>query len=255
MTPRSRKPVLLISGTNICQLASVRTPIHTNIIENEDKSEEIVANEQQIYNPIENEPLKTDESEMIQTESTEYIVTSDEMIDDTSFQEMSKDELSSFCDNSNTSRDPLKNVKEEASLIIITSDKTNCTSESRNNTSSCLSSTFRDYLLTRSILTASPADLSFSSREGDFDSSSSSSADVEHEEVLNDSENKLSDSLLYCLDGNNPNNDSSSSLKRRLEEGENNEVENAAVFRAEKHLTLKLRKLSQTGDVVYETSL
>ncbi|XP_044738330.1 rho GTPase-activating protein 19 [Chrysoperla carnea] len=256
MTPRSRKPVLLISGTNICQLASVRTPIHTSIIENEDTSEEIVAVQQQNDNPIENEPLKTDESEIIQTESTEDIVTSDEMIDDTSFQEMSKDELSSFCDNSHTSRDPLKNDKEETSLINITSDKTtNCTSESRNNTSSCLSSTFRDYLLTRSILTASPADLSFSSREGDFDSSSSSSSDVENEEVLNDSENKLSDSLLYCLDGNNPNNDSSSSLKRRLDEDENNEVESAAVFRAEKHLTLKLRKLSQTGDVVYETSL
>lgn len=54
-----------------------------------------------------------------------------------------------------------------------------------------LTDTFREYLYSRSMLTASIADDSFSSRTGDFDPSSVS-------------EEKLSESLLYCLDGGVP---------------------------------------------------
>ncbi|XP_015127105.1 uncharacterized protein LOC107048452 [Diachasma alloeum] len=64
-----------------------------------------------------------------------------------------------------------------------------------------ITSTFREYLLSRSVLTASPVDLSFTSRTGDFEQSES---DLN---ILN--EEGLSDSLLHCLDGNNPGSDTS----------------------------------------------
>lgn len=62
-----------------------------------------------------------------------------------------------------------------------------------------LTSTFRDYLFSRSVLTESPADLSFSSQPDDF------GANLDDIRELNES--KLADSLLYCLDGNEPNGD------------------------------------------------
>lgn len=84
-----------------------------------------------------------------------------------------------------------------------------CDSDIQDSNNS-LTSTFRDYLFSRSILTASPVDLSFSSRTGDFDPSSSCSEN----KVIDSS---LSNSLLYCLNGNNPSSTSSgdSSLYRK----------------------------------------
>jgi hypothetical protein len=64
--------------------------------------------------------------------------------------------------------------------------------------SDSLTSTFRSYLLNRSVVTASPVDLSFSSRTGDFDTSESNN----EEKILG--RETLSTSLLYCLDGNQP---------------------------------------------------
>jgi hypothetical protein len=63
--------------------------------------------------------------------------------------------------------------------------------------SDSLTSTFKSYLLNRSVLTASPVDLSFSSRTGDFDTSESNDEKIMERETLNTS-------LLYCLDGNQP---------------------------------------------------
>lgn len=59
-----------------------------------------------------------------------------------------------------------------------------------------LTSTFRDYLFSRSVLTESPADLSFSSQPDDF------GPNMDDIRELNESE--MSESLLYCLDGNKP---------------------------------------------------
>lgn len=75
-----------------------------------------------------------------------------------------------------------------------------------------LSGAFRDYLSSRSVLTASPVDLSFSSRTGDFDPSS----EARLEELDSSQEDKipnspLSESLLYVLDGNLPDSLSSDS--------------------------------------------
>uniref|UniRef100_A0A1Q3F2Z0 Putative rho gtpase-activating protein 19 n=1 Tax=Culex tarsalis TaxID=7177 RepID=A0A1Q3F2Z0_CULTA len=74
---------------------------------------------------------------------------------------------------------------------------TTATGQGTDEEASSLTSTFREYLLSRSVMTDSPADLSFSSQPEDFDSSS---ADLI--EDLNES--KMSESLLFCLDGNRP---------------------------------------------------
>lgn len=76
----------------------------------------------------------------------------------------------------------------------------NCCACTQRSTMS-ITSTFREYLLSRSVLTASPVDLSFTSRTGDFEQSES---DLN---LLND--DTLSDSLLCCLDGNQPESDTS----------------------------------------------
>uniref|UniRef100_A0A182NRW9 Rho-GAP domain-containing protein n=1 Tax=Anopheles dirus TaxID=7168 RepID=A0A182NRW9_9DIPT len=64
--------------------------------------------------------------------------------------------------------------------------------------SSTLASPFRDYLLSRGVKPTeeSPADLSFASQSDDFESSA---------EILDRlSESKMSESLLYCMNGNEP---------------------------------------------------
>ncbi|XP_037952908.1 uncharacterized protein LOC119683326 [Teleopsis dalmanni] len=74
-----------------------------------------------------------------------------------------------------------------------------------NNCSSldadALSNNFKEYLLSRSVLTASPVDSSFFSQPDDFGST---------QEIEDLNESQLSASLLYCLDGNEPDRDSNS---------------------------------------------
>nr|XP_018910553.1 PREDICTED: uncharacterized protein LOC109039509 [Bemisia tabaci] len=92
------------------------------------------------------------------------------------------------------------------------------------NDSHLLTDTFCDYLYSRSLLTASPVDLSFSSRTGDFEHSSSNTLsmsdgvslmDDDDKSVIFSDEEKLSSSLLYFLDGNEPPSDSSSLSSRK----------------------------------------
>ncbi|GAB0087795.1 hypothetical protein DMENIID0001_021450 [Sergentomyia squamirostris] len=67
--------------------------------------------------------------------------------------------------------------------------------QTKEDTTEALSNPFREYLFTRSVLTASPADLSFSSQPDDFGSTT---------DMRDLSESEMSESLLYCLDGNEP---------------------------------------------------
>ncbi|XP_022904224.1 rho GTPase-activating protein 19-like isoform X1 [Onthophagus taurus] len=88
-----------------------------------------------------------------------------------------------------------------------------------------LTETFREYLCSRSMLTESPNDASFSSRTDDYSSS----------DIKDLSASKMSSSLLHCLDGNDP-------------DGENENAE-------EKELVLKPRQFDENGmPVVFETS-
>uniref|UniRef100_A0A1A9X2H6 Rho-GAP domain-containing protein n=1 Tax=Glossina brevipalpis TaxID=37001 RepID=A0A1A9X2H6_9MUSC len=67
-----------------------------------------------------------------------------------------------------------------------------------------LSNDFKEYLMKRSVFTDAPEDSSFSSHSDDFDST---------RELDDLEENQLSSSLLYCLDGNRP--------EERMNDGEN----------------------------------
>lgn len=131
MTPRSRKPVLLISGTNINKLPvneSQKSHMHSLEEEKESSDDDTVSIKRK----------KLDDSEKI--------------------------------------------------------DKTDENKPEHTETSESLTSTFQEYLYSRSMLTATPTDMSFSSRTDDYNSS----------ELKDLSTSKLSSSLLYCLDGNIP---------------------------------------------------
>lgn len=107
-----------------------------------------------------------------------------------------------------------------------------------------LTSTFREYLSTRSML-ATPVDLSFSSRTDDYDST---------DEIP--SEDKLSESLLFCLDGNRPPSlDSSLDNSVRKRSADDCDGIEPKKFIVEKELVLKPKQFGANGEpIIYETS-
>ncbi|XP_072750140.1 uncharacterized protein [Anoplolepis gracilipes] len=162
MTPRSRKPVMIVSTSNLCNLVSgnnscnLRGP-NLDIVGTINCAS--ILEESQTYNSIDN------------------------MLPH------------------------VKDVENKENNEVDTLEKHNCVQSVANcctctqQSSMSITSTFREYLLSRSVLTASPVDLSFTSRTGDFEQSES---DLN---ILND--DTLSDSLLCCLDGNQPESDTS----------------------------------------------
>lgn len=176
MTPRSRKPVLLVSGTNITVLPKMenKNSIVDNIIEE-----------------------------------------------------------SSFC----RSEQPLdvKNLiksKSESDLTDMKTDKIEKMNKSDSPTKkTSLSDIFKEYLNHRDMITlSSPIDTSFSSRTDDFNSS----------DFQNLGDDKMSDSLLYCLNGNQPDDITMSSSDKEEEE--------------EKELVLKPKQFDKDGKIIFETS-
>lgn len=102
---------------------------------------------------------------------------------------LSSKEKNEFLANSNNDEDGSKSQVNDHFQTCLGNSKEQINLSSKSGES--LTDTFRDYLYSRSMLTTSIADDSFSSRTGDFDPSTVS-------------EEKLSDSLLYCLDGGTP---------------------------------------------------
>lgn len=178
MTPRSRKPVMMISGSNLCNLASLNsgwTPrgSDTNIRR---KSCVSILEESQKADSFTNEVTPSIEGQTTDTEDKENE------------------------DNQNEDRYFVSSIEDEYSNAV-------------QGSSASITSTFREYLLSRSVLTASPVDLSFTSRTGDFDQSES---DLN---ILN--EDRLSESLLHCLDGNQPSSDTSGVASGSTNSGNN----------------------------------
>lgn len=154
MTPRSRKPVLLISGTNINKLATSLELTSKPCMEN-----------------------LTEES--------------DDLID--------------------LKSPPTKSMQKSAVLI----------DSCQENVNVSLTSTFRDYLHSRSLLSTN--DYSFSSRTDDYNSNDN----------VNDS--KMTESLKLCLDGKNPDEEKD--------------------FYEEKQLVLKPKQFDENGKaIIFETS-
>ncbi|XP_074107938.1 uncharacterized protein LOC141533136 [Cotesia typhae] len=167
MTPRSRKPVMILSATNLCNLSSV----------NKADGQSEPANQLKVVN-IDIDGDGSDDS--INEESPVS------KIDSVDVRKISSEV--------NPEHRP-PNIPE----LNATDLNDNCI----NTQPSCMSitSTFREYLLSRSVLTASPVDLSFTSRTDDYEQSESDFNGID--------ENGLSDSLLHCLDGNIPSSDTS----------------------------------------------
>ncbi|KAG7200985.1 hypothetical protein KM043_003341 [Ampulex compressa] len=186
MTPRSRKPVMMVSGSNLCNLATVSNGWNQhNVASNVPRSNHDVLGslhyasileEPQRHNGTESEKRCAEYAESENKENLEQLV------------HEKRNLASSFADDC-------------------------CTMTQQSSVS--ITSTFREYLLSRSVLTASPVDLSFTSRTGDFEQSES---DLN---LLN--EDGLSDSLLRCLDGNHPESDTSG-----IASGSTNSADNSA---------------------------
>ncbi|KAK2584158.1 hypothetical protein KPH14_006589 [Odynerus spinipes] len=172
MTPRSRKPVMMVSGSNLCNLASMNDSSGQHSISNNLHRSNIDMLGHMNCTSILEESHKPDSTD------GEFIYMEGVDIDD-------KENYSNeICQKHN----------------FVTSIADDCCTMTQQSSMS-ITSTFREYLLSRSVLTASPVDLSFTSRTGDFEQSES---DLN---ILN--EDGLSSSLLCCLDGNNPESDTS----------------------------------------------
>ncbi|XP_035737732.1 uncharacterized protein LOC118448498 [Vespa mandarinia] len=174
MTPRSRKPVMMVSGSNLCNLASMNDSSiqHNNVSNNLRRSNIDLLAPHMSCSSILEELRKPDNAD------DEFIYLEGVDIDD---KENCTEEI---CQKHN----------------LGTSIVDDCCTMTQQSSMS-ITSTFREYLLSRSVLTASPVDLSFTSRTDDFEQSES---DLN---IFN--ENGLSSSLLRCLDGNNPESDTS----------------------------------------------
>lgn len=175
MTPRSRKPVLLISGTNINTLPK---------LENTNSIMDNVSEETSIRLVAEGSDIK----HFVKSKSESYI------IEGTSHK--------------------VEKINKSESLRTSLSD------------------TFKEYLSSRNMISlSSPVDSSFSSRTDDFNST----------DFQNLSGEKMTDSLLYCLDGNQPDDVSMTELNESEE--------------SEKELVLKPKQFDKNGKpIIFETS-
>lgn len=152
MTPRSRKPVVVLSGSNLCHLANF---------------DGWNAHAERDYDDLQ----ERNPPPSLNTQRT----------------------VSSECTHETPKIDNNCQIEEEE-----------CGS---------LTSAFESYLATRSVLTASPVDLSFSSQTGDYESSGV------------DELNGLSQSLLFCLNGNQPPESENSSIEFTRKRSATNEMD------------------------------
>jgi hypothetical protein len=170
MTPRSRKPVILVSGSNICHLANIST------LGKCQKQFYHEGNSGSCRSFAEDESVNNREACAMHSCTASYNM-----------------ENIAVETSGNNSKNYQAQLQDGENV-----DFRSAYSHDTASDSGSLTSTFRSYLLNRSVLTASPVDLSFSSRTGDFDTSEGSNG----EKILK--RETLSDSLLFCLDGNQP---------------------------------------------------
>lgn len=184
MTPRSRKPVLLVSGTNINNLAKL-TPALTHLQEEDDSESGVI------------DPTNT---------------------------------------SVHTPKQLLTKSKSDGALPSAHSESVQ-RKINKTDSPKTLSDTFKQYLSSRDILMTSDSmtDSSFSSRSDDFQSCSRT--ELEKSDVP---ERNFSDSMMFVLDGNVP---------------ENCDDESMSDSEGEKKFVLKPRQFDENGKpIVFETS-
>lgn len=162
MTPRSRKPVVVLSGSNLCHLSSL------NSVDTPDANK--------MPSPISGNC------------AVKATVNGDSL-----HPEIHTPVASDYNKENNCSRKLI--LENENSILNVFADSHEA---DYYYTGGSLSSPFKSYLSSRSVLTASPIDLSFISRGSDLDSS------VEEHRILQSVENNLNESLLFCLNGGHP---------------------------------------------------
>ncbi|XP_011494490.1 PREDICTED: rho GTPase-activating protein 19 [Ceratosolen solmsi marchali] len=163
MTPRSRKPVIMISASNLCGLATLN-----------DCSMQ--------YNSTSS--LQTPNFDFINRNSCASIL-----------EESPLTSSSDFIANSNAGENK-ENIEKVDALPVLRQGSPACLDDDmhgstmQKSTIVSTTNTFKEYYLSRSVLTASPVDLSFTSRTGDFEQSES-------------------DLNILAEEGNNPSSDTS----------------------------------------------
>ncbi|XP_049960895.1 uncharacterized protein LOC126481294 isoform X1 [Schistocerca serialis cubense] len=170
MTPRSRKPVVVLSGSNLCHLTSINnmdTPDDAN------RMPSPIGGSRAIKAFVNGDCVGTEIHTPIKPAGA-FCTISD-------------------CDKENSFSRKIV-LENENSIFNMYTDG----HEADSCNGGSLSSPFKSYLSSRSVLTASPIDLSFISRGSDLDSS------VEEHRILQSVENNLSESLLFCLNGGQP---------------------------------------------------
>ncbi|EFN88118.1 uncharacterized protein LOC105192159 [Harpegnathos saltator] len=190
MTPRSRKPVMIVSASNLCNLVTNNCDQQSNVSNSALRGSHFGA---------------TNYASILE-ESQTYSNSADHALC-----HVAKD-ARRVCDVGCNMLDTLE--KHSCGNFSVTK----CCTTTTQQSSMSITSTFREYLLSRSVLTASPVDLSFTSRTGDFEQSES---DLN---ILND-EDTLSDSLLHCLDGNQPDTSDTSGIASGSTNSVNNSTE------------------------------
>ncbi|XP_055643506.1 rho GTPase-activating protein 24 [Toxorhynchites rutilus septentrionalis] len=192
MTPRSRKPVMVLAGMNVMEQHSTYASQGSFSSLREEDEEEATEAAIKIHQA-------NDEADSISGSLYPMRTRKDDS------QAINSNEIGLAQDSGIT--EPSTSVGGVANSAL---------AHGNDEETGSLTSTFREYLLSRSVMTDSPADLSFSSQSDDFDSS----ADLE-----NMSESQMSKSLLFCMNGNKPIDDCESTLvsirKRHSEESEN----------------------------------
>ncbi|EDW36240.1 GL17687 [Drosophila persimilis] len=157
MTPRSRKPVMLLNA----------------LAGNGDKQLNLSLSEQDEQDSLAGTPVKQREPPSLHSEDATSLGGYAEIL------------------------------RHQQGYGLLSSRQRTCSSSNSNSNEeskppNALSSDFKEYLLTRSVLTASPTDLSFASRSDDFGGASTT------QDIDDFDEAELSPTLLYCLDGNEP---------------------------------------------------
>ncbi|XP_050303614.1 rho GTPase-activating protein 19 isoform X1 [Anthonomus grandis grandis] len=202
MTPRSRKPVLLVSGTNINNLAKL-SPTLTHLQEEEPSSYLSHAPN------IEHHRLNFDESNCTATRLKCNVAT----------------RKTTLFAKSKSDGD-ISNETEKVPKL------------NKTDSPQCLSTTFKDYLNSRDMLIAdSPSgDSNFCSISDDFKSYNEQTSFI-RDKPNQPEEQRMTESMLYILDGNNPGEDS---------------LNNSG---SEKKFVLKPRQFDENGrPIVFETS-
>ena len=179
MTPRSRKPVIMISGSNLCNLAALENSFTQSC--------------SSVSHP------RSNTLDLLHRNNCVSIIEESHKPDGTVNESLSFDNpKQTKTMTENKENFPGRTGRDRNFVGSYTED---CVTTTFQPSSMSITNTFREYLLSRSVLTASPVDLSFTSRTGDFEQSES--------DLNLLSEEEMSDSLLLCLDGNNPGSDTS----------------------------------------------